>query len=259
MPRLFKAKYEAVKIYPGLCCALCTVTLYAPNDYHRGEDDESKQNKLWTVHEGRLNGIHINCLAKNQAIQNRPDAKVEKHLSIRLARQHLAQYCPHMNGAAAPLLPVLIPERSATTDSVRVTVVCSQPNHEEAGVHTHQGATTIEYDKGGIGCSPNTASLLDTALTRPLAIDRALQYVPHLRALAGCHVAYVLQNKEVFDCTRRDAEATQKAAEARHDARNGDIYVCEYRSTVLISENRKQPNALCHPETKWYLAVLGQQ
>ncbi|KAJ7827329.1 hypothetical protein B0H14DRAFT_3467119 [Mycena olivaceomarginata] len=51
------------------------------------------RHNIWTVEDGRLNGIHVNAPSKNQAIQNTPLARTRVFPCIALALDHLAETC----------------------------------------------------------------------------------------------------------------------------------------------------------------------
>ncbi|KAJ7429157.1 hypothetical protein B0H11DRAFT_2266736 [Mycena galericulata] len=66
----------------------CTSRLYAPEITYRRDLGE-----VWTVENGKFDGIHIDWQAKEEAIEGYPGAHAALHKSVELALQHLAARC----------------------------------------------------------------------------------------------------------------------------------------------------------------------
>jgi hypothetical protein len=107
------------RVYPGRTMAdgyiTCPTDFYAPLEWERPDHVKPRHGRhnIWTVEDGRLNGIHVNaCVipvllfprirlmfsvrcrpSKNQAIQNTPLARTRVFPCIALALDHLAETC----------------------------------------------------------------------------------------------------------------------------------------------------------------------
>ncbi|KAJ6529590.1 hypothetical protein B0H19DRAFT_1273989 [Mycena capillaripes] len=99
MPRCILSKNPLLRVYPGTTLAdgytLCSTNLYAPADWNRADDKKPRSGRyhIWTVENGRLDGIHVDVAAKNQAIFNAPSAMVQLFPTVDDAREYLAQAC----------------------------------------------------------------------------------------------------------------------------------------------------------------------
>ncbi|KAJ7824128.1 hypothetical protein B0H13DRAFT_2375667 [Mycena leptocephala] len=88
-----------LRVYPGRIMAdgftSCATDFYAPPQWDRPDDEKPRHGRynIWTVQDGRLNGIHVNAAAKHQAIQNAPLAQAQVFPSVTLALDHLARTC----------------------------------------------------------------------------------------------------------------------------------------------------------------------
>ncbi|KAJ7494548.1 hypothetical protein B0H11DRAFT_1910563 [Mycena galericulata] len=84
----FWRRYFPRRVNPITHFQSCTSRLYAPEITYRRDLGE-----VWTVENGKFDGIHIDWQAKEEAIEGYPGAHAALHKSVELALQHLAARC----------------------------------------------------------------------------------------------------------------------------------------------------------------------
>ncbi|KAJ7619754.1 hypothetical protein B0H17DRAFT_1219698 [Mycena rosella] len=280
MPRPLTPKYPLLRTYPGLCHDrdACRVHLRAPPDYQRDDDEERPHHKIWTVEEGRINGIHINAVAKNQAIQGYPDARTAVHLSIRLAHEHLARRCLEKEGQPSVCpRPTQAEQTAPRQTDQQAAKPCVEPDDVAMASEQPRPGRTVKQDLEAysvardIGDGPlrvwfivgardafitqdktralrsflDGGGVMDIALTLPRAIDRALISVPSLRRAVPSDITYVLWNHAtVFHSTVH--RNPRKAAEDTCEREGGDLFV--FRISVLRSSSTNKRTAPRHTQ-----------
>ncbi|KAJ7807751.1 hypothetical protein B0H14DRAFT_2609382 [Mycena olivaceomarginata] len=99
MPRHILPKNPLLRIYPGITLTdgylSCPTNFYAPADWNRPDHEKPRRGRyhIWTVENGRFDGIHVDAAAKNQATFNAPSATVQLFPTVAEARGYLAQAC----------------------------------------------------------------------------------------------------------------------------------------------------------------------
>ncbi|KAJ6593002.1 hypothetical protein B0H19DRAFT_1245805 [Mycena capillaripes] len=99
MPREIRAKNPLLRVYTGRTLPdgyiLCSTNLYAPPGWNRADDERPRHGRfhIWTVKNGRIDGIHVDAAAKNQAVLNAPAAFVQLYPTVHDALEYLAHAC----------------------------------------------------------------------------------------------------------------------------------------------------------------------